>query len=466
MGKEVGPLVGWLENDALLLVSACLLGMCTAYDGGSSLHPRLQALATQGRTVPLCPEVAGGLPVPRPPAEIQGGEGADVLDGRACVVTADGQDVTAQYLAGAQAALAAARRFGLCRAILKSRSPSCGAGQIYDGTFSRRLRPGDGVTAALLKREGIAVHTEEEEGENDTMSKQIVECVPNFSEGRRQKAIDAIAAVIGRVSGVKVLDVKPDADHNRTVVTFIGQPQAVEEAAFQGVAEAAELIDMDVHQGEHPRVGAADVVPFVPIQGVSLDDCVAMAARLGARVGSELEIPVYLYEAAATNPARRNLADVRRGEYEGLKHEIAFNPAREPDFGPKRMGKAGATIIGARPPLIAFNVTLAATDVSVAKKIARAVRHSSGGLRYVKALGLSVEGQAQVSLNLTDYRRTPIHRVMEMIRREAARYGVGVASSEIIGLVPQRALLDAALYYLQLDGFAPDQVLESRLVEG
>jgi glutamate formiminotransferase len=297
------------------------------------------------------------------------------------------------------------------------------------------------------------------------MMQQIVECVSNFSEGRRQKVIDAIVAAIGSPAGAKVLDVKADADHNRTVVTFVGGPEAVTEAAFRGIAKAAELIDMEAHQGEHPRVGAADVIPFVPIQGVTMDECVAMAARLGARVGTELEIPVYLYEAAATSPDRRNLADVRRGEYEGLKQEIGFNPAREPDFGPRRMGKAGATIIGARPPLIAFNVYLTTDDVSVAKSIARAVRHSSGGLRYAKALGLLVEGRAQVSMNLTDYRRTPIHRVMEMIHREAARYGVGVSSSEIIGLVPQRALLDAALYYLQLDGFVPEQVLESRLTE-
>jgi glutamate formiminotransferase len=298
------------------------------------------------------------------------------------------------------------------------------------------------------------------------MVQQIVECVPNFSEGRRQKVIDAIVAAIGGVVGAKVLDVKPDADHNRTVVTFVGRPEAVEEAAFQGIATAAELIDMDAHQGQHPRVGATDVVPFVPLQGVTMDDCVAMAARLGARVGSELDIPVYLYEAAATRPDRRNLADVRRGEYEGLKGEIEINPAREPDFGPSQLGKVGATIVGARPALIAFNVYLTTADVSVAKEIARAVRGSSGGLRYVKALGLSVEGRAQVSMNLTDYRQTPIHRAMEMIRCEAAHCGVGVASSEIIGLVPQQALFDAALYYLQLDGFSSDQVLESRLTEG
>lgn len=298
------------------------------------------------------------------------------------------------------------------------------------------------------------------------MGQQIVECVPNFSEGRQQKVIDAIVAAIGGVAGLRVLDVKPDADHNRTVVTFVGRPEAVEEAAFRGIARAAGLIDMDAHRGAHPRLGATDVVPFVPIQGVTMDDCVAMAARLGARVGAELNIPVYLYEAAATSPDRRNLADVRRGEYEGLKQEIEFNPAREPDFGPKRMGKAGATVIGARPPLIAFNVYLTTDDVAVAQEIARAVRHSSGGLRYVKALGLLVEGRAQVSMNLTDYRRTPIQRVMEMIRREAARYGVGVAGSEIVGLLPQQALLDAALYYLQLDGFSPNQVLESHLAEG
>jgi len=297
------------------------------------------------------------------------------------------------------------------------------------------------------------------------MTQQIIECVPNFSEGRRQKVIDAIVAAIRDVRGVKVLDVKADADHNRTVITFVGGSEAIEEAAFRGIAQAAKMIDMDAHEGEHPRLGATDVVPFVPIQGATMDDCVAIAARLGARVGSELEIPVYLYEAAATNPARRNLADVRRGEYEGLKQEIEFNPARAPDFGPRRLGKAGATVIGARPPLIAFNIYLNTDDISIAQKIARAVRHSSGGLRYVKALGLLVEGRAQVSMNLTDYRKTPIHRVVEMIRREAARYGVSVVSSELVGLTPQQALLDTALYYLQLDGFSLDQVLESHLAE-
>jgi glutamate formiminotransferase len=295
--------------------------------------------------------------------------------------------------------------------------------------------------------------------------KRIVECVLNFSEGRRGETIDQIVGALASVEGVRVLDVQSDADHNRSVVTMVGEPEAVEEAAFRGIARAARLIDMDQHQGEHPRMGATDVVPFVPIAGVTMADCVEMARRLGERVGRELSIPVYLYEAAASCLERRNLADVRRGEYEGLKVEIETDPHRAPDFGPARMGKAGATAIGARPPLIAFNVYLNTHDVAIAKAIARAVRHSSGGLRYVKALGLLVEGRAQVSMNLTDYRQTPIHRVVEMIRREAARYGVAIVSSEVVGLIPNEALVDAARFYLQLDGFSPDQILENRLAE-
>ena len=292
---------------------------------------------------------------------------------------------------------------------------------------------------------------------------RIVECVPNFSEGRRQAVIDQIVASISEVAGVRVLDVESDADHNRTVVAFVGEPEAVEEAAFRGIRRAAELIDMEQHRGAHPRMGATDVVPFVPIRGVTMEDCVEIARRLGARVGSELGIPVYLYEAAATRPQRVNLADVRRGEYEGIRQEIATNPQRAPDFGPRRMGRAGATAIGARPPLIAFNVYLASDDVRIARAIAKAVRHSSGGLRYVKALGLLVGGRAQVSMNLTNYRKTPIARVVEMVRAEAARYGVSIAESEIVGLVPQEALLDAAVHYLQLHRFSADQVLENRL---
>jgi glutamate formiminotransferase len=295
--------------------------------------------------------------------------------------------------------------------------------------------------------------------------KRIVECVPNFSEGRRKEIIDQIVGALASVEGVRVLDVHSDADHNRSVVTIVGEPEAVEEAAFRGIERAALLIDMDQHQGEHPRMGATDVVPFVPIAGATMADCVEMACCLGERVGRELSIPIYLYEEAASRPERRNLADVRRGEYEGLKAEIESHVNRAPDFGPARMGKAGATAIGARPPLIAFNVYLNTDDVAIAKAIARAVRHSSGGLRYVKALGLLVEGRAQVSMNLTNYCQTPIHRVVEMIRREAARYGVTIASSEVVGLIPNEALVDAARLYLQLDGFSSDQILENRLAE-
>ena len=293
---------------------------------------------------------------------------------------------------------------------------------------------------------------------------QLVECVPNFSEGRRAEVIARLVDAV-RSAGVQVLDVQSDADHNRTVVTLVGAPAAVEEAAFRAVARAAELIDMDAHRGEHPRIGATDVVPFVPLRGVTLADCVQMARRLGRRVGEELGIPVYLYEAAAARPERVNLAHVRRGEYEGLREEIVTDPERQPDFGPARLGRAGATAIGARPFLIAFNVYLNTADVTIAQRVARAVRGSSGGLRHVKALGLLVEGRAQVSMNLTDFSQTPIHRALELIRREAARYGAAITRSEIVGLAPQQSLLDAAAWYLQLD-LDPQQVLESRLQAG
>jgi glutamate formiminotransferase len=293
--------------------------------------------------------------------------------------------------------------------------------------------------------------------------KQIVECVPNFSEGRRQEVIDRIVAAMAQAPGARVLDVQSDVDHNRSVVTLVGAPEAALKAAFQGIASAAQLIDMDHHRGAHPRMGATDVVPFVPVQGVTMDDCVALARRLGEQVGAELGIPVYLYEEAATRPERRNLADVRRGEYEGLKAEIAAGPGRAPDFGPARMGTAGATAIGARPPLIAFNVYLNTADLAPAKAIAKAVRHSSGGLRFVKALGLLVEGQAQISMNLTDYRQTPIHRVVEMIRAEAARLGLAITRCEVVGLLPAQALFDTGQFYLQLHGLSADQILENRL---
>ena len=291
----------------------------------------------------------------------------------------------------------------------------------------------------------------------------IVECVPNFSEGRREKVIEQIVAAMADSPGAQVLDVQSDPDHNRSVVTLVGAPQAVVEAAFQGITIAAELIDMNHHRGGHPRMGATDVVPFVPIRELTMQDCVALARQLGERVGNELGIPVFLYEAAATQPERRNLADVRRGEYEGLKTEIATKPDRAPDFGPAVLGTAGATAIGARPALIAYNVYLNTDDVKPAKAIAKAIRHSSGGLRYVKAMGLIVEGQAQISMNLTDYQRTPIHRVTELIRSEAARFGLAVTRSEVVGLLPAEALIDAARFYLQLTDLSPNQVLENRL---
>jgi glutamate formiminotransferase/formiminotetrahydrofolate cyclodeaminase len=292
---------------------------------------------------------------------------------------------------------------------------------------------------------------------------RLVECIPNFSEARRPEVIDEIVAAITSVPGIHLLDRSSDLDHNRTVITFVGPPQEVEEAAFRAIRTAAQRIDLNQHRGEHPRIGATDVCPFVPLEGVSMEECVAMARRLGERVGRELGIPVYLYEYAATRPDRVNLENIRRGQYEGLKEEIATNPERFPDFGPAQLGPAGATVIGARDPLIAFNVYLTTDDVEIARRIASAIRHSSGGLRYVKALGLLVEGRAQVSMNLTNYLKTPLARVVEMIRREAARYGVAIHHSELIGLIPQRALIDAAVWYLQLDAFQPDQVLENRL---
>lgn len=297
------------------------------------------------------------------------------------------------------------------------------------------------------------------------MPTPLVECIPNFSEGRRPDVVDAIRAAIQSVPGVHILDQHSDHDHNRTVVTFVAPPQSAAEAAFAGIAKAAELIDLNQHQGEHPRIGATDVVPFVPISGVSHEACLALADGLARRVGDELGIPVYLYEDSATRPDRVNLENLRRGEYEGLKQAIVSDPDRQPDYGPAELGPAGATVIGVRAPLIAYNVYLTTDDVDVAKKIAKAIRHSSGGFRYVKSIGLLVEGLAQVSINLTDATRTPIARVVEAIRREAARHGVAVHHSELVGLAPQASLIEAARWYLQLDQFEPDQILETRLFE-
>ncbi|NLF51281.1 MAG: glutamate formimidoyltransferase [Leptolinea sp.] len=295
------------------------------------------------------------------------------------------------------------------------------------------------------------------------MPEPLVECIPNFSEARRPDVVEQILTAIRSVNGINILDHSSDSDHNRTVVTFVGPPAAVEDAAFQAIKTAARLIDLDQHTGEHPRLGATDVVPFVPISSITMQECVEMARRVGKRVGVELSIPVYLYEAAATRPDRQNLENIRRGEYELLKSEIGVKPDRDPDFGPKSVGPAGATVIGARAPLIAYNIYLTTGDVNIAQKIARAIRHSSGGFRYVKALGMLVEGRAQVSMNLTNFQQTPVFRVMEAVRIEAARYGVSIHHSELIGLIPQNALRDSAVWYLQLDDFQSEQVLEEKL---
>jgi glutamate formiminotransferase/formiminotetrahydrofolate cyclodeaminase len=295
------------------------------------------------------------------------------------------------------------------------------------------------------------------------MKQKVVECIANYSEARRPEVIESIKDSIRSAAGVVLLDEHLDEDHNRTVLTFAGSPEAVEEAAFNSIKRAGELIDLDQHRGEHPRIGAADVVPLVPISGVSMQDCVASAERLGERVGRELNIPVYLYEEAARTPERKNLENIRRGEYEKLKEIIKTDPDRKPDFGPASIGSAGAVVIGARQPLIAFNVNLTTADIDIAKKVAVRVRHSSGGLRFVKALGMLVDGRAQVSMNITNFRKTPVHSVVEMIRREARRYGTAVHSSELVGLIPADALIESSRWYLQLDLFENDQILENRM---
>lgn len=299
------------------------------------------------------------------------------------------------------------------------------------------------------------------------MARKIVECVPNFSEGRRPEVVREIVAAVESVPGVQLLDYSSDPSHNRSVLTFIGEPAPVKEAAFRAIAKAAELINMEEHRGEHPRIGATDVVPFVPVLGVTMADCVALARELGAEVAEKLRIPVYLYEEAATRPDRRNLADIRRGEYEGLKREIHL-PERCPDFGePVMHPTAGATVIGAREFLIAYNINLGTPDVSIAKKIARVVRASSGGLMYVKALGIKLGDRnlAQVSMNLTNFKKTPMHVVFNLVKSEADRYGVPIVGSEIVGLVPLDALLAAAEHYLRIENFSRKQVLETRVWE-
>lgn len=296
---------------------------------------------------------------------------------------------------------------------------------------------------------------------------RIIECVPNFSEGRDKKVIEEIADIVRKNKGTKLLDYSMDENHNRSVITFVGELEAVEEASFDMVKKASELIDLSGHKGEHPRMGATDVMPFIPIKNVDMVQCVELAKRLGKRVGGELEIPVYLYEEACQCEERRNLADVRRGQYEGYFEKIKLDDWT-PDFGPREVNKkSGCIAIGARNFLVAFNINLATDNVEVAKSIAKVVRHSSGGLRYVKAMGVTLEsrGIVQVSMNLTNFEKTSMYRAFEMVKMEAKRYGVNVIGSEVIGMVPMKALVDTATYYLQLENFGVERVLERKIYE-
>jgi glutamate formiminotransferase/formiminotetrahydrofolate cyclodeaminase len=298
--------------------------------------------------------------------------------------------------------------------------------------------------------------------------KRLIECVPNFSEGRDPAKVDAIVAAMSSVPGVHVLDREMDADHNRSVVTLAGEPDAVAEAALLGTGKAMELIDLTKHTGAHPRVGATDVLPFIPIDGVTIEDCVALARRVGNEIWKRYRIPVFFYETAATRPDRANLENVRRGQFEGLRDEMKKNLDRQPDVGePKVHPTAGVTVVGARKFLIAYNVNLSTSDIGIANKIAKAIRFSSGGLRYVKSMGVELKARnlAQVSINLTDFQQTPMHRVYEMVKREAERYGVMPVGSEIVGLVPKKAIEMAADFFLQLENFSPAQVFENKLAD-
>ena len=295
---------------------------------------------------------------------------------------------------------------------------------------------------------------------------QIVECVPNFSEGRNPEVIQAIAALVRSVPGVVLLDETKDPDHHRAVLTFAGRPYAVAEVAFQMARLASQLIDLRGHQGEHPRVGATDVMPFVPIRDISMQDCVQLARMVGQRIGNELKIPVFLYEQAASKPERKQLEWIRKGGMKGLADRMAADPRWAPDFGPKQLHQtAGATVVGARWPLIAFNVNLRTQDLSIAKAIAKVVRQSSGGLPFVKAIGVDLrsQGLVQVSMNLTNQEETPLHKAFAAVQQEAAARGVEVAGTEIIGLVPEQALIETAQQALLLDRFDGRQVLEARL---
>src|ERR1700726_3918277 len=296
--------------------------------------------------------------------------------------------------------------------------------------------------------------------------KRLVECVPNFSEGRDAFKMDAIVSAMREVPGVYLLDRESDRDHNRSVVTLAGEPEAVAEAALRGVGKAAELIDLTKHSGAHPRMGATDVVPFIPIEGATIEDCVALAKKVGREIWERFRIPVYFYEAAAQRPERTNLENIRKGQFEGLLEEVPRNMDRAPDIGEQRLhATAGATVVGARKFLIAYNINLNTPDVRIANRISKNIRFSNGGLRYVKAMGVDLRGRnlAQVSMNLTDFEQTPIHRVFEMVKREAARYGVVPLSSEIVGLIPKKALEQAAEWFLQVENFDSSLILENRL---
>jgi len=295
---------------------------------------------------------------------------------------------------------------------------------------------------------------------------RIVECVPNFSEGRKAEVVRALVEAVERDGGALVLGTHVDADHNRSVITFVATPEKIVDAAVRVVGRAAELIDLSAHAGQHPRMGACDVLPFVPVRGLTVEECVVLAREAGRRIWEELGVPVYFYESAATRPERRNLADVRRGGFELLKEEIATRPERAPDVGEPRVHPtAGACIVGVRPLLIAYNVTLNTRDLSVAKQIARRVRGRDGGLPHLKALGFELEtrGVVQVSMNLTSYDVTNLHDAFEAVRREAESLGVEVIASEIVGLVPQAALDRAASHFLKLENYSPDLVLENRI---
>jgi glutamate formiminotransferase len=301
--------------------------------------------------------------------------------------------------------------------------------------------------------------------QNLVMNKQIVECVPNFSEGRRADVMEAIVEAIRTTPGIKLLDWSHDVNHNRMVVTFVGEPDAVVEGAFHGARKAVELIDLNQHTGEHPRIGAVDVIPFVPVSGITLEECAQLAYRCGKKIWEELKLPVYYYEAAAKTPTRKNLSDVRNIGYEKLKTEVE-KPERHPDEGEPRLHPtAGAVVVGARPFLVAFNINLNTPDVKIAKAIANRIREARGGLKNVKALGMELKDRnmAQVSMNLVNCDETPIYRVIELVKAEARRDGVSVAETEIVGLVPLKYLLETTQYYMQLAEFRKEQILEANL---